>query len=287
MLSRRIARSHGGIFQRTRRPRVFTRACNATTDSLQCLRRARHPECDRQSAVDAPRITPKSGRFCRFASARSATRQRRAMHASRKAAPPVCRAFAPRVDAGVARGCYRRLPAAPELLTAPMRVPSRAAIRARAAHLHPFTPWSEQKSCPAIDPIPRPPNRRAMPPRRHPRPAMQRRCRCRTIRRRVPHGAAFCNPRPRPRRSAPRRTFIRSPRMPRPARLPRTAIRSRHNRFTSTSTGAPTRCSSNRASRCSTRCANMRGSRARRRAATAGSAAPARCSSMGGASMRA
>ena len=90
-------------------------------------------------------------------------------------------------------------------------------------------------------------------------PAIQRRRGCRTTRRPVPRGAASCNPRPLPRPSAPHRTFIRRrrtrhPRRPRPA-----AIRCRRSPCVSTSTGARTHCSSNRASRCSTHCANTPG----------------------------
>ena len=265
--------------------RIYT-ARNDATRPRRRERHARRGTCTRQLATDVWPDAPENRALLPL-------RQRTASRA-----PAWCHegrgngnVFSVPPGPGRARvtdAAHRRCPAVSRHrnCSLPMGVPT-APPSGCGRHICVHQPLSEQKSCPAIDPILRLPNRRAMPPRRRSGPAIQRRRGCRTTRRPVPRGAASCNPRPLPRPSAPHRTFIRRrrtrhPRRPRPA-----AIRCRRSPCVSTSTGARTHCSSNRASRCSTHCANTPGSRARRRAAIAGSAARARCSSTGGASTHA
>ena len=200
------------------------------------------------------RMRRKTGRYCRFVSERPAARQRGVMKAGATATCSVCRGPG---RARVTDAAHRRCPAVSRHrnCSLPMGVPT-APPSGCGRHICVHQPLSEQKSCPAIDPILRLPNRRAMPPVAAQAPGH-------SAAPRLPHDtpssaarAASCNPRPLPRPSAPHRTFIRRRRTRHPRRPRPSAIRCRRSPCVSTSTGARTHCSSNRASRCSTHCAN-------------------------------
>ncbi|MCM3468536.1 hypothetical protein M3643_13790, partial [Staphylococcus lugdunensis] len=117
------------------------------------------------------RFRPKTGRYCRFVSELPAARQRGVMNARSRAPEPGDRMCAPRPGAGTLqrRGFPRCRGTG--IARLPIRVPT-ALPSVHERHIRVPPPWSEHKPCPAIDPILRPPNRRAMPPRRRSGPAI-------------------------------------------------------------------------------------------------------------------
>ena len=246
----RSAGTRGGIFQQRRMLRAFTR--RATT-------RPGHGDASAMRAVaHAPgnlrpmcgRMRRKTGRYCCFVSERPAARQRGVMKGGNVFSVPPGPGRARVTDAGTS-ALPRRF-AAPELLVADGRA-DRAAIRVRAAHLRPSTieraevMSSDRSDSPSAEPA----RDAALSPLS---PAIQRRRGCRTTRRPAPRGAASvirgrC-------RDRQRRIARSSAAVVRGIHAGRAPPRCRRSPCVSTSTGARTHCSSNRASRCSTHCAN-------------------------------